>query len=167
MSSLSRSQLLQSATAFCDVFAQKKDLSVILSHFSTTHQVSAVEHGEKALAPFLGRSFEGLDGIRAYFETIAALLSYEDMEFSEFTVDTEARRVACKGKAKFTWNQTKESWDEMFAYLLDFDDSGKITHYQVWADSGAAYLARNGQLDKIRKVEVSKHKESLHMLSTS
>ncbi|KAJ3809411.1 hypothetical protein F5876DRAFT_3725, partial [Lentinula aff. lateritia] len=57
--------------------------NAILSHFSTTHQVSAVEHGEKALAPFLGRSFEGLDGIRSYFETIAALLSYEDTRYGK------------------------------------------------------------------------------------
>ncbi|KAJ4472126.1 hypothetical protein J3R30DRAFT_1037187 [Lentinula aciculospora] len=148
----SRSELLSSATAFCDAFAQNKDLDTILSHFSTTHQVSAVEHGEKALLPFLGRSFEGLDGVRSYFHIIAALLSYENMVFSEFTVDSEARRVACKGKAKFIWSETKESWTETFAYMVDFDDEGKITDYQVWADSGAAYLARNGELDKVRKV---------------
>ncbi|KAJ3743416.1 hypothetical protein DFH05DRAFT_1207838 [Lentinula detonsa] len=147
-----RSQLLSSATSFCDAFAQNKDLDSILSHFSTTHQVSAIEHGEKAIAPFLGRPFEGLDGVRSYFDTIAALLSYENMEFSEFTVDAEAGRVACKGKAKFLWIQTKETWDETFAYMLDFDDEGKITNYQVWADSGAAYLARKGELDKVRKL---------------
>ncbi|KAE9404480.1 hypothetical protein BT96DRAFT_418858 [Gymnopus androsaceus JB14] len=148
---LSRSRLLASSVAFCDAFAQKKDLDIIVSHFSTTHQVSVVEHGEKSLAPFLGKSFRGLDGARSYFETIASSLSYEDMEFSEFIVDAEAKRAACKGRARFTWNETGESWDETFAYMLDFDDEGKITDYQVWADSGAAYLARKGELDKVRR----------------
>lgn len=152
---ISRSHLLASTIAFCDVFAQKKDFNTIVSHFSTTHEVCVVEHGEKALAPFLGRSFDGLDGARLYFETIAALLSYEKMEFSEFTVDSEARKVACKGRARFTWNETGESWDETFAYMLDFDDEGKITDYQVWADTGSAYLARKGELDKVRRCKAS------------
>ncbi|KIK65654.1 hypothetical protein GYMLUDRAFT_70745 [Collybiopsis luxurians FD-317 M1] len=138
---LSRAQLLASATSFCDAFAQKKNLETILSHFSVTHQVSAVEHGERVLGPFLGRAFRGLDGVRSYFEIIAGLLSYEGMEFSEFAVDVETRRVTCKGKAEFTWNSTGESWNETFAYMLDLDDEGKITDYQVWADTGAAYLA--------------------------
>ncbi|KAJ3760997.1 hypothetical protein EV360DRAFT_93265 [Lentinula raphanica] len=147
----SRSQLLALATAFCDAFAQHKDVGTILSYFSTTEQVSATEHGERALAPFLGQSFKGLDGVRSYFGTIATLLSYEKMEFSEFTVDAEAGKVACKGNATFIWTETRQSWDETFAYMLDFDDEGKIQRYQVWADSGAAYLARKGQLDEVRK----------------
>ncbi|KAF9076581.1 hypothetical protein BDP27DRAFT_1313574 [Rhodocollybia butyracea] len=146
----SRSHYLSSATAFCDSFAQTKDLDTILSHFSTTHKISAIEHGERALGQFLGRSFDGLDGVRSYFEIMATLVSYEDMKFSEFVVDAEARKVACKGKAKFTWIETGESWDETFAYMLDFDDEGKVTDYQVWADSGAAYLARKGELGKVR-----------------
>lgn len=102
------------------------------------------------MAQFLGRSFDGLDGVRSYLETITTLLSYENMEFSEFIVDAEARKVVCKGKAKFTWIETRESWQETFVYMLDFDDEGKITDYQVWADSGAAYLASKGKLEKVR-----------------
>lgn len=45
-------------------------------------------------------------------------------------------------------------WNERFAYMLDFDDEGKVTDYQVWADSGAAYLASKGQLDQSRKVSI-------------
>lgn len=40
--------------------------------------------------------------------------------------------------------------------MLDFDDEGKVTDYQVWADSGAAYLASKGQLDQSRKVSIYK-----------
>jgi hypothetical protein len=96
------------------------------------------------LAPFLGRPF---NDPKDYFTLISELLTYDNMQFSEYMVDTEARKVNVKGKAKFTWLQTKQSWDEVFTYVLDFDDQAKITCYQVWADSGACYLAREGKLD--------------------
>jgi hypothetical protein len=61
-------------------------------------------------------------------------------------------KVSVKGRAKFTWIETGQSWDETFTYSLDFDDESKVTDYQVWADSGAAFLARLGKLDGLRKV---------------
>lgn len=149
---VTRSELLSAAQTFCDAFAQKKDVETILSLFSVEFQPSAIEHGEASLAPFLGKPFVGLENIKIYFETIGSLLSYEDVKFSQFVVDAEGRKVACKGKGKFTWRSTKESWDETFAYMLDFDEEGKVTDYQVWADSGAAYLARIGKLNEARKV---------------
>ncbi|OJA07790.1 hypothetical protein AZE42_14072 [Rhizopogon vesiculosus] len=68
------------------------------------------------------------------------------MEFSEYIVDPEVQKVSVKGRAKFTWLSTEQSWDEIFTYVLDFDDDFKVTNYQVWADTGAAYLASRGQL---------------------
>lgn len=65
-----------------------------------------------------------------------------------------SRKVSVKGRAKFTWIETSQSWDETFTYSLDFDDELKVTDYQVWADSGAAYLARLGKLDELRKVRI-------------
>ncbi|GLB33477.1 hypothetical protein LshimejAT787_0103610 [Lyophyllum shimeji] len=147
----SRSELLSTAQQFGDDFSNKKEITVLLSHFSTTHKATAIEHGEPALAPFLGRPFVGIGGVREYFETIASLLSYEEMHFSEFVVDPEARKVAMKGRARFTWMSTGESWDETFSYILDFDEDRKVAVYQVWADSGAAYLASKGKLDDTRK----------------
>ena len=76
----------------------------------------------------------------------------------EWVVDPDARKVACKGKARFKWTEgvgKGQGWDEKFAYVLDFDDEGKVTDYQVWADSGAAYLARLGQLNNLREVRLS------------
>ncbi len=82
------------------------------------------------------------------------------MSFVEWVVDTEVNKVCCKGKAKFRWveegskgMENQEWWDESFVYMLDFDMDAKVTDYQVWADSGAAYLARIGQLDEKRKVD--------------
>ena len=70
-------------------------------------------------------------------------------------MDPEARKVSVKGKAKFKWIEgigDGNWWNEQFAYILDFDDEGKVTDYQVWADSGAAYLAWKGKLNAIRDV---------------
>lgn len=78
----------------------------------------------------------------------------------EWVVDPEARRVSVKGRAKFTWVEGEGKgnwWNEQFAYILDFDDEGKVTDYQVWADSGAAYLARTGQLNTLRDVRRLAH----------
>ncbi|RDB20508.1 hypothetical protein Hypma_012407 [Hypsizygus marmoreus] len=147
----SRNHLLTAAQQFCDAFSTHQPLPILLSHFSATHQASVFEHGEPHLAPFLGRRFAGLSGVEEYFTLIASLLSYEDMHFSEFVIDTEARKAAMKGQARFTWLSTGESWDETFAYILDFDEDAKVAEYQIWADSGAAYLAGKGQLDEARK----------------
>ena len=150
-----RSALGTAAQSFCAAFAQHADIDQILRFFSTTHQITVVEHGEAALAPFLGRPFVGLPAVKAYFESISSLLSYENVKFSEFVVDVESSKVACKGQGKFTWLSTGESWDENFAYMIDFDSENKVTDYQVWADSGSAYLARVGKLDEVRKVRHS------------
>ena len=63
--------------------------------------------------------------------------------------------MSVKGKAKFKWIEGVGEgnwWNEQFAYVLDFDDEGKVTDYQVWADSGAAYLAWKGKLNSLREV---------------
>ncbi|KAI1808767.1 hypothetical protein F4811DRAFT_183907 [Daldinia bambusicola] len=146
-----RTDLLHAATAFCESFAQKKSPDEILSHFSTSSaDISAYEHGLEELAPFLGREFRGRDGVREYFDTISSCLSYEDMRFADYVVDAAENRVAVRGAARFTWTATGESWDEVFAYALKFDDQHKVTSYEVWADSGAAYLASKGQLKELK-----------------
>jgi hypothetical protein len=72
------------------------------------------------------------------------------MSFSEYFADDSSSKVSVKGKAKFTWNATGESWNEVFVYTLDLDEEAKITDYQVWADSGALYLASKGELQKAK-----------------
>jgi hypothetical protein len=66
-------------------------------------------------------------------------------------VDVETRKVSVQGSANFTWIETNESWDEVFTYVLDFDDEAKITDWNVWADSGAAYLAKEGKLKDLKQ----------------
>ena len=144
-----RGQLLNAARVLCDDFAQKRDLDVIMSHFSTTQPCIVLEHGLPAFAPFLGRPFRGHEGLREYFSLIASLLDYENMCFSDYFVDLDVRKVSVKGKARFTWKSTNESWNEVFVYVLDFDDENRVYSYQVWADTAAAYLAMKGQLGEV------------------
>ncbi|KAI0083917.1 hypothetical protein BDY19DRAFT_603036 [Irpex rosettiformis] len=149
-----REQLQSSAAALCNDFATQAPLDTLLSHFSTTHQVSAKEHGLQLLAPFLGRTFTGRTGLEEYFGLLQKYLVYENMSFGEWVVDAEARKVNVRGKARFEWIEgvgKGQWWDEEFVYVLDFDDEAKITNYQVWADSGAAYLARTGKLRDLCK----------------
>ncbi|KAI1154213.1 transcription elongation factor S-II [Nemania diffusa] len=118
------------------------------------------EHGLPQLAPFLGRDFRGLRGARRYFEIVGACLRYEDMRFVAFVAggaaeegegegesdENEGGQVAVRGRARFTWRETGQSWDETFVYVLCFDARAKVRRYEIWADSGAAYLARRGEL---------------------
>ena len=84
-----REKLYQAAKALCDDFATKKDVQTLLSHFTKTYDCTAIEHGEPALAPFLGRPYNGLPGVQAYFTLLAGLLTYDDMRFSEWIVDSQ------------------------------------------------------------------------------
>lgn len=84
---LTRQRLLASATALCNDFAAKSPPDTILSHFSTTHAISATEHGLPLLAPFLGRTFTGRTAgptsVEAYFALLQKYLTYENMSFGE------------------------------------------------------------------------------------
>lgn len=147
MADPARTKLLSAAESFCNAFASKASLDTILSHFSTRYQVTVYEHGLSRLTPFLGRPFTGLDGVKDYFGLLAKYLSYENMQFKNYIVDASANRVSVRGEARFTWTSTGQGWDEVFTYQLAFDDDGKVVSYDVWADSGAAYLASKGLLD--------------------
>ena len=116
------------------------------SYLISPLEPEAIEHGAPHLAPFLGRSFVGLQGIQAYFELLAKHLTYRNMCFSGYMADVEERKVAVKGMAEFEWLATGNKWDATFVYVLDFDEQDKVKRYQVWADSGAAYPARMGEL---------------------
>jgi hypothetical protein len=145
---MDRSGLLASATAFCNAFATLAPPPQILSqHFTSNHPSILVhEHGLPQLAPFLGRTFRGADGLAQYISIVSECLTFKNMRFSEYIVDAKARMVSVRGEARFTWTSTGQSWDEVFTYRLGFDDEMKVERYEVWADSGAAWLASQGRL---------------------
>lgn len=77
------------------------------------------------MALFLGCPFKGLDGIREYFGLLGKHLSYKDMRFVDYVVDVETCKVSARGTATFTWTATKQSWDEVFTYILDSTRTGR------------------------------------------
>ena len=145
MAPASRAQLRSAAEAFCASFANKESPEEIFSHFSSD-DVWVFEHGLPQLAPFLGRAFRGTKGLQEYFGMLSSTLTYEKMQFGHFVVDPEVSSVSVCGQARFTWTSTGQSWDEVFTYMLEFDESNKVKVYEIWADSGAAYLASQGLL---------------------
>jgi glycosyltransferase involved in cell wall biosynthesis len=147
--------LLYQATSLCEAFAARKPLEEIIKHLSTN--VVCLEHGLPQLAPFLGRAFHGHEGARDYFSIIGDLLDFETMTFSDYLVDVKTRQVSVRGEATFVWKKSNASindnascttrkWAEVFMYRLKFTEDHKISRYEVWADSGAAYLASRGEI---------------------
>ncbi|OQE38389.1 hypothetical protein PENCOP_c008G07727 [Penicillium coprophilum] len=129
----------------------------LLSTFTTSPKPLAHEHGLSQLAPFLGRPFTGQDGVATYFELITSLLCIKNMVFEpdeNWVVDGSCMAVSLRGTATFGWKETRQAWDETFVYRIklavDGGGSGKgrlaVCEYHVWADTGAAYLARHGRL---------------------
>lgn len=138
-----------------------EDPDQILSTFTTNPKPLAHEHGLPQLAPFLGRSFHGQEGISNYFGLLSSYLEIENMTFEPeetWIVDESCMAVSLRGTATFTWKQTQQAWEETFFYRIkiaedvseDSEKHGslKVSEYQVWADTGAAYLASLGQLQK-------------------
>ena len=147
--STDRGKLFHAASGLCDAFACKKSLDEILSFFADSPDIFAMEHGHPGLAPFLGRRFTGRSGVEDYFKALS-VLSYQSMNFTDYIIDTAVMKVSVLGQAEFTWSETGEKWDETFTYRLTFDGSFKVKAYEVWADTGAAYLASKGKLEDLK-----------------
>ncbi|KAL1838085.1 hypothetical protein VTJ49DRAFT_3077 [Mycothermus thermophilus] len=143
-----RDELLHSAQAFCTAFASSTPFNTLLNnHFTRRRRNILVhEHGLAQLAPFLGRAFRGAEGLSQYLSVVSECVSHEGMRFTEYTVDAESRRVGVRGQARFTWKSTGQTWDEEFYYVLGFDGEARVEKYEIWADSGAAWLASRGEL---------------------
>ncbi|EJC98976.1 uncharacterized protein FOMMEDRAFT_128703 [Fomitiporia mediterranea MF3/22] len=130
-----RTDLLGAARAFCDAFANKQPIDNILSSFADALDTRCIEYGTDYVAPFLGRPFTGLDGAKEYFTRVNQKLTYKDMHFSDFIVDTDELKVSVKGSATFTSKEYERSWDEVFTYRFEFDEQLKIKSYEVWGDT--------------------------------
>lgn len=149
-STMTRDELLRSTRMLCHAFANPNGtMDQIVECFSSSRpeDIRLFEHGLPDLAPFLGRSFRGVKGIKDYFAVVSEYLSHQNMSFSDYIVDEELKVVSVRGNAKFTWKTTGNCWSEVFLYRIQLDEEGKILIYEVWADSGAAYLAARGALE--------------------
>lgn len=157
-----RETLIEPARALCDAFASASPASELVRYFTSDPMPIAHEHGHPSLAPFLGRTFTGQDGIMQYFDLISQYLTFENMRFDpedEWVVDPENLAVCLRGRARFIWKATGEGWYETFCYRLglaeDISQESKggyrIQEYRVWSDTGAAYLASKGLLKQLEE----------------
>lgn len=129
----------------------------ILQTFTKSPVPLIYEHGLPQLAPFLGLQFTGSEGVVHYFELLGETLSIEEMDFEDegaWVVDCSSSAVVLRGQGRFCWKDTGQVWQETFIYRVGLAVEGggdeiKVSEYRVWADTGAAYLARCGQLDDV------------------
>ncbi|KAL6233982.1 hypothetical protein BDW75DRAFT_175833 [Aspergillus navahoensis] len=153
MPTYTRITLKNATQSLLDAFSTSSDLPTILNTFTTIPPPTAHEHGLPQLAPFLGRTFTGRDQVGEYFTLLNEHLRIESMKFDdekEWAIDLETGVVCLKGYARFVSKESKEGWDEVFIYRIglvdDEEKEVKIGSYEVWADTGAAYLAAKGKL---------------------
>ncbi|KAJ5726337.1 uncharacterized protein N7483_007694 [Penicillium malachiteum] len=162
---MDRGSLVEPVNALLAAFTSSSPPSSIISTFTTDPKPLIHEHGLPQLAPFLGRTFSGVEGISEYFEILSRILNINSMVFEpnpEWLVDITNMCVTLRGAAIFEWKDTKNSWGETFIYRIALatdrsDDrlkSGRIlvSEYRIWADTGAAYLARLGQLNRLDRL---------------
>ncbi|KAL4918577.1 hypothetical protein BDW62DRAFT_200705 [Aspergillus aurantiobrunneus] len=158
MPTYTRTSLTTATKSLCTAFSTSAPLPTLLSTFTSTPPPRIHEHGLPSLAPFLGRTFSDRDGLTEYFNLLAESLTVEDMGFDEegsWAVDTETGVVCLRGRARFASKRTGEKWVETFIYRItlaeeqevDGREGGvKVRVYEIWADTGAAYLAGRGEL---------------------
>ncbi|KAL4764439.1 uncharacterized protein BDW70DRAFT_157084 [Aspergillus foveolatus] len=157
MPNYSRATLTHATHPLLDAFATSSDLTTLLNTFTTIPPPTVHEYGLPQLAPFLGRTFTGRDQVEEYFTLLNEHLRIESMRFEdekEWAVDLETGIVCLKGHARFVSKESEEGWDEVFIYRIGLVEDEeikevKVRNYEVWADTGAAYLAAKGELKRL------------------
>ncbi|KAI9758794.1 MAG: hypothetical protein M4579_002808 [Chaenotheca gracillima] len=167
-SSVLRSRAVAFCAAFLDPTSNPPS-NLIETHFMPT-EPKITEHGPSwatSRLPFLGKTFQGRKSSSAdgsscddYFDLLAQSLSFHPNKNTfppaeDFIVDPQAgvsgegqqaRRgggaVSVVAHAKFASVKTGKSWEEDFIYRLsEFDDDGRIGHWEIWADPLSAWMA--------------------------
>ncbi|KAK5172004.1 uncharacterized protein LTR77_003641 [Saxophila tyrrhenica] len=152
------------ALAFCSAFLDlpNNPPDKLLSEHFVTDGPKITEHGPEwanKRLPFLGRTFSGGDECLEYFSLLSDTLEFipnkqtfpgkegtivDDTAFAgSKTARGDVRgMVSVVGRAKFKAVKTGQSWDEQFIYRLsEFDEDGRIGHWEVWADPLSAWVA--------------------------
>ncbi|KAI0123037.1 hypothetical protein BJ170DRAFT_643131 [Xylariales sp. AK1849] len=154
-STKSRSSVLRNrAHAFCQSLISPPPPRELLDEFfvpdSNDKKPSIREHGPSwatAHLTFLGRDFVGVDACEEYFNLLSQTLKMHLDKGSfpgdeGFVVDADQNRVSVVGRGKFESVTTGRSWDEKFSYVLSgFDEEGRLTKWDIWADPLSAWAA--------------------------
>jgi hypothetical protein len=144
------SALRQTTHAFCHALISPPAPSDLLSkYFSSSPKIT--EHGpewSRSRLPFLAKTFAGREGCEEYFQIMTDVLEMNlpDDAFPEadggFIVDALSGMVSVVGKGTFTSKKTGRGWNEQFIYRFsEFDEKGKIGHWEIWADPLSAWEA--------------------------
>jgi hypothetical protein len=118
-------------------------------YFSASPEIT--EHGpewSRSRLPFLAKTFTGREGCGEYFQIMTDVLEMHlpNDAFPKaeegFIVDAQAGMVSVVGMGTFTSKKTGKAWDEQFIYRFsEFDNEGKIGHWEIWADPLSAWDA--------------------------
>lgn len=157
---LGREELRKEAVAFCQAFVDGILPEIMLSsHFSSSPRIT--EHGpENPELPFLGKTFTGRKFDSSdnqtcddYFNILSRTLEFQpspstfpspDSFIVDETCEIQGKKgvVSVVGGATFKSLKTGKTWDEQFMYRLsEFDEKGKIGHWEIWADTLSAWNA--------------------------
>ncbi|KUJ11381.1 uncharacterized protein LY89DRAFT_739569 [Mollisia scopiformis] len=159
--SLRSSLLLNTTTSFCSSLTQSQPIPPLdLIHRFFVSSPKVTEHGPewaRSRLPFLSKTFSGRNGCVEYFELLGETLKMEmgegtfpSKESGEWVVDEggcveggeDEGVVTVVGKARFESLKTGKGWEEKFIYRFSgFDSSGKIGHWEIWADPLSAWVA--------------------------
>jgi hypothetical protein len=150
MASTKNDKLREVATGFCAAFLSPPPPSELLEKYFTSNNPKITEHGPewaRERLPFLAKTFSGKDGCEEYFKLMGGTLevSLDDDAFPDakgFVVNADANAVTVVGKGRFTSRKTGNGWDEQFIHKFsEFDEHGKIGHWEIWADPLSAWVA--------------------------
>ncbi|GIZ44999.1 hypothetical protein CKM354_000818300 [Cercospora kikuchii] len=130
-----------------------------------TSSPKITEHGPewaRERLPFLAKTYSGSDEFVKYFKTLSEVLSMKPdpaPASHQFAVQVDAFRetedesqenghvrgsglVFVQGGGEFKSVKTGKSWKETFVWKFsEFDQDGKIGHWEIWADPLSAWNA--------------------------
>ncbi|KAJ8066126.1 hypothetical protein OCU04_005217 [Sclerotinia nivalis] len=153
----SKEEMRAEAVAFCQAFVDGLSPGIILSgHFASEPRIT--EHGpESSELPFLSKTFSSRKSESSssqtcddYFSFLSKSLKFESSPTTfpspkSFIVDETCEVngkkgvVSVVGSATFRSLKTGKGWDEQFTYRLsEFDEDGKIGHWEIWVDALSA-----------------------------
>jgi hypothetical protein len=171
MPSTRESTLRNTASTFCHALISPPPPSDLLSKYFTPDSPKITEHGPSwatARLPFLGRTFTGTDDCLSYFSLLSDVLEMQlpsdafPAADEGFVVDATSDMVSVAGKGRFVSKATGKGWDEQFIYRFSgFDDSGKIGHWEIWADPLSAWVAVGGKGEEGEGGQATKPKDGV------
>ncbi|KAF2214036.1 hypothetical protein CERZMDRAFT_38463 [Cercospora zeae-maydis SCOH1-5] len=143
------SKLIATSHAFAKALETPLSPEDLLSKFFTSSP-KITEHGPawaRNRLPFIAKTYFGPDEFVEYFKTLSEVLFMKPdptPAIEQFAVQVNAGLVIVQGAGGFKSVKTGKSWKETFIWKFsEFDQEGKIGHWEIWADPLSAWNAVN------------------------